>query len=471
MAITKILGKNHRLDTVIKYVTNGEKTEEQILTDYINCDPGYAYQQMMDTKRAVGKTDGRQCYHIIQSFAPGEVTPELAFEIAQEFAKEYLSEYQVVIGTHVDREHIHSHLVFNSVNMETGEKYNSTPQNYYRQIRTISDRLCREHGLSVIIQGDGSKSMSYYEWLCQSRGQPTYRSMLEADLKIAIEDANDIGNFFMLMEDMGYEVRHGNRLGFRLRGQERFMYPERRNRQYSEEGIRAAIDGNLMDIAAGRKPVVIYRQPYRPYKKHPKYKGFLALYVHYLYILGKIQKQQYPPRMTGKLKQDVMRFEELREQFKFLRENGIQSEAQLKAFQKELEGQLQPLTRQRTILNVRKKKRQKLFAALSTEASLTPVKALYEDGQIGFEEEYAQYMAAVDLLDACGISREALTAEKADCYEKLADLNREIRQVRKKISMCQDILEDVPRIEKNIQKAEPTKSTKRNEVKYEYEQR
>ena len=281
MAITKILGKNHRLDTVIKYVINGEKTDEQILTDYINCDLGYAYQQMMDTKRAVGKLDGRQCYHIIQSFAPGEVTPELAFEIAQEFAKEYLSEYQMVIGTHVDREHIHSHLVFNSVNMETGEKYNSTPQNYYRQIRSISERLCQEHGLSVIMQGDGSKAMSYYEWLRQSKGQPTYRSMLEADLKVAIEDANDIGHFYMLMEDKGYEVKHGNRLGFRLRGQDRFMYPERRNAQYSEEGIRAAIDGNLLEIEAGRKPVVIYRQPYRPYKKHPKYKGFLALYVHY----------------------------------------------------------------------------------------------------------------------------------------------------------------------------------------------
>lgn len=468
MAITKILGKNHRLDTVIKYVINGDKTDEQILTDYINCDPGYAYQQMMDTKRAVGKLDGRQCYHIIQSFAPGEVTPELAFEIAQEFAKEYLSEYQVVIGTHVDREHIHSHLVFNSVNMETGEKYNSTPQNYYRQIRAISDRLCREHGLSVIMQGDGSKTMSYYEWLRHRKGQPTYRSMLEADLKIAIEGANDIGHFYMLMEDKGYEVKHGNRLGFRLRGQERFMYPERRNAQCSEEGIRAAIDGNLMEIEAGRKPVVIYRQPYRPYKKHPKYKGFLALYVHYLYILGKIQKQQYPPRMTGKLKQDVMRFEELREQFRFLRENGIQTEAQLKDFQKSLEDRLQPLTKQRTILNVRKKRRQALYAALSTEAALAPVKALYEEGQTGFEAEYAQYMDAVKLLDSCGISREELTAEKSECYEKLADLNREIRQVRKKIAMCQAILDDVPQIEKNIQKTEPQK----REVKeHEYEQR
>lgn len=246
------------------------------------------------------------------------------------------------------------------------------------------------------------------------------------------------------------------------------MYPERRNAQYSEEGIRAAIEGNLLEIEAGRKPVVIYRQPYRPYKKHPKYKGFLALYVHYLYILGKIQKQQYPPRMTGKLKQDVMRFEELREQFKFLRENGIQTETQLKDFQKGLEDKLPPLTKQRTILNVRKKKWQALYTALSTEAALAPVKSLYEEGQTGFESEYAQYIEAVKQLDSCGISREELSAEKARCYEKLANLNREIRQVRKKISMCQAILDDVPRIEKNIQKTEPQKQ----EVnEHEYEQR
>ena len=206
MAITKILPKNSRLDVLIRYVTNQDKTEEQVLTAYLNCDPGHAYQQMMDTKRAVGKTDGRQAYHIIQSFAPGEITPELAFELAQEFAKEHLAGYQVVIGTHVDRRHIHSHIVLNSVNMDTGAKYVSTRQNYYAQIRAISDRLCREHGLSVIIQGDGQKSMSYIEWLRQSKGQPTYRSMLEADLKASVEDANSIGDFFRLMERKGYEL-------------------------------------------------------------------------------------------------------------------------------------------------------------------------------------------------------------------------------------------------------------------------
>ena len=219
MAVTKILPRNARLDQAIQYVLNGDKTDSQNLTYHQNCDPGWEYQQMMDTKRAVGKMEGRQCYHIIQSFKPGEVTPELAMEIAKEFAAEYLSDYEVVIGTHIDRDHIHSHLVFNSVNGQTGKKYHITEQEYYRQIRAISDRLCREHGLSVIMQGETSKSLSYIEWLRQSKGQPTFRSMLEADLRMAIEDANDLGHFFLLIEHLGYEISHGNRLGFRLRGQ------------------------------------------------------------------------------------------------------------------------------------------------------------------------------------------------------------------------------------------------------------
>ena len=230
MAITKILSRNDGLKQAIDYVLNGDKTQEQILTAHLNCDPGFAYQQMMDTKRELGKLDGRQCYHIIQSFASGEITPELALQIATEFAEEYLAGYQVVIGTHTDRHHIHSHILFNSVNHETGEKYHCSKNEYYQQLRAVSDRSCREHGLSVIIQGDGQKSMSYIEWLRQSKGQPTYRSMLEADLKASIEDANSIGDFFRLMERKGYEIKHGmcssRGVGFRLPYRIRRSRPE-----------------------------------------------------------------------------------------------------------------------------------------------------------------------------------------------------------------------------------------------------
>ena len=454
MAVTKILSRNDGLKQAIEYVLNGDKTQEQILTAHLNCDPGFAYQQMMDTKRELGKLDGRQCYHIIQSFAPGEITPELALQIATEFAEEYLAGYQVVIGTHTDRHHIHSHILFNSVNHETGEKYHCSKNEYYQQIRAVSDRLCREHGLSVIIQGDGQKSMSYIEWLRQSKGQPTYRSMLEVDLKASIEDANSIGDFFRLMEWKGYEIKHGSRLGFKLRGQAHFMYPERKNPQYSEDGIRAAINGNLDAIFMGKNLTVTHREPYKPYKKHPKYTGFLALYYHYLYILGKIEKRQYPPRVTGQMRKEVMRFEQLRAQFQFLNENGISSEADIQAFVEKAEAQIKALTKRRTILNVQKKKRQPIFHALTDEEALAPAKRLYDQGHSGMEQEAQRYMEAVKLLENCGESREALAQQQAELYTKLADLNWELRQVRKQIKMCEEIRVQATAMQENIRETE-----------------
>lgn len=454
MAITKILARNSGLKQAIEYVLNGDKTQKQVLTAHLNCDPGFEYQQMMDTKRELGKLAGRQCYHIIQSFVPGEITPELALQIAMEFSSEYLAGYQVVIGTHTDRHHIHSHILFNSVNDATGEKYHCSKSEYFQQIRAVSDRLCREHGLSVIIEGDGQKSMSYIEWLRQSKGQPTYLSMLEADLKSSIEDANSIGDFFRLMERKGYEIKHGNRLGFRLRGQSHFMYPERKNPQYSEEGIRAAIDGNMDAIFMGKQLAVVHRQPYKPYKKHPKYTGFLALYYHYLYILGKIEKRQYPPRVTGQMRQEVMRFDQLRAQFQFLNENGIATEADMDAFVAKTESQVKSLSKQRTILNVQKKKRHPLFQALTDEEALAPAKRLYDQGHSGMEAEAQQYMDAVKLLDNCGESREALSQQQAELYTKLADLNRELRQVRKQLKMCEEIREQATAMRENIREIE-----------------
>lgn len=430
MAITKILARKGRLDVGINYVLNGDKTQERVLTAHLNCDPGRECRQMLDTKRAYGKEDGVQYYHIIQSFKPGEITPEQALEIATEFAKEHLPGYETVIGVHVDKEHIHAHLVFNSVNADTGEKYHSNAQSYYQQIRATSDRLCREHGLSVIMEGSSGRTVSYIEWLRQSRGQPTFRSMLEADLRTAIEDAN--------------------RLGFRLRGQDRFMYPGRKNPLFTEEGIRAAIQSGLEDIEAGRRPAVIYRPPYRPYKRHPKYTGFMALYVHYLYVLGKIGQRQYPPRMTPQLRQEVMKSQRYREQFDFLRENGIATQGDMAAFQSRTEDALATLTKQRTILNVRKKKRKRLYNALTDVSVLAQAKQLYEDGLSGMEAEYARYMDAVAVLEQCGIPRERLSAEKAEIYEQVAEVNRQIRAERKKLALCRDILDRLPRMEQDI---------------------
>lgn len=454
MAITKILARKGRLDVGIRYVLNGDKTQEQVLTARLNCDPGREARQMLETKRDYGKEDGVQYYHMIQSFQPGEVSPELALEIAKELASEHLPGYQTVIGVHVDKAHIHAHILFNSVNAATGGKYHSSARSYYQQIRAVSDRLCREHGLSVIVRGEPAKAVSYIEWLRQSKGRPTFRSLLEADLREAIQDANDLGHFFLLMEHKGYEIRHGNRLGFRLRGQERFMVPGRKDPLFTEEGIRTAIQGNLSAIDAGRRPAILPRPAYRPYTPHPKYKGFLALYVHYLYLLGKVGRWQEPPRMTPQLRQAVMKAERYRAQFAFLRENGITGPDDMAAFFARTEETLADLTKQRTILNVRKKRRRKLYAALADAEALAPAKALYEDGLSGMEAEFAQYLEAVAVIERSGISKGQLMSEKAAVYQQLAELNRQIRQERKNLALCREITDRIPQMEKMILSAD-----------------
>lgn len=454
MAITKILARNNRLDQAIQYVLNGEKTDDHILTAHQNCDPGWEYQQMMETKRAVGKQGGRQCYHLIQSFRPGEITPELALEIAKEFAAEYLADYEVVIGTHTDRGHIHSHLIFNSVNARTGEKYHITTQEYYRQIRAVSDRLCREHGLSVIVEGEPSRAVSYIEWLRESRGQPTFRSMLGEDLRAAIGEANDLGHFFLIMEHKGYEIRHGARLGFRLRGQPRFQYPGRRDARYTEDGIRAAIRGNLGEIEAGRRPVIPPRPAYRPFPKHPGYTGFLALYVHYLHLLGKAGQERRPPRMTARLRREAMKAERYRAEFVFLRDNGISTPEEMAAFSARTEEALAGQIKRRILLHVRKKRRKALYDALADAEALAPARALYEEGLSGMEGEYTRWMEAEELLKRSGIPRERLLAEKGELYNELAEINRRIRAERKKLAMCREIQDRLPRMEREVEQAE-----------------
>ena len=461
MAITKVYAKNHRLDVAIKYVLNGDKTDNQVLTARINCDPGWEYQQMMDTKREVGKTGGRLAYHIIQSFKPGEITPEQALEIGKEFAEKYLSDYEVVIGTHIDKGHIHNHILYNSVSVRTGKKEHFDRNGYYAKIRAKSDELCRKHGLSVIKdEGEPIKASGYVEWLRKSRGEPTFRSMLEADLRDAIEDANNLGHFFMIMEHKGYEIKHGNRLSFRLRGQERFMCPGRKNPLFTEDGILAAIEKNLDDVEAGLKPVVVYRPVYEPYRKHPKYTGFLALYVHYLYILGKIEKREYPPRMTPQMRKDVMRFEQLREQFKFMRENDISTEDDMSAYQVKEEEKLTGLIKQRTVLNARKKRRRKLYTALSDAEMLSDAENASERGVPGEDEAIRRYADAVSALEKSGIDRETLKQENIKLYNQLSEINREIRTVRKKLKMCAEISERTPKIEQDIQKTVPERRKK-----------
>ena len=180
----------------------------------------------------------------------------------------------------------------------------------------------------------------------------------------------------------------------------------------------------------------------------------MALYVHYLYVLGKIEKRQYPPRMTPQMKKDVMHSEHYREQFAFLRENGIATQEDIAAFQVRAEETLASLTKQRTILNVKKKKRQKLYTALTDATALAQAKAFYEEGLSGMEAEFFRYMEAASILEQCGIPPDRLMAEKAELYEQLAQINRDIRAARKQLGLCREIQSQQSQMERAIERIE-----------------
>ena len=149
-----------------------------------------------------------------------------------------------------------------------------------------------------------------------------------------------------------------------------------------------------------------------------------------------------------------MRSERYREQFVFLRENGISTQEDMAAFQFHTEAELANLTKQRTILNVKKKKRRKLYTALTDVAALAQAKALYEEGLSGMEAEFSRYMEAVSVLEQCDIPAERLAAEKAELYEQLAQVNRDIRAARKRLELCREIQSQQSQMERTIERIE-----------------
>ena len=228
MAYTKVFAIRARLDDRVKYAVNGEKTEldERIVytadpekTDTVrfvttlNCRPAEtAFAAMQKTKKKYKKTGGVLGYHFIQSFAPGEVTPEKAHEIGCEFARRLFGEdYEVVIGTHLDKAHPHNHIVVNSVSRTDGHKYHSSPESYYNDVRGTSDALCRENDLSVITpQGKGKH---YAEWKAEQGGKPTVRGVIRTDidtktnLKRLIHDGEELTIFSVKQEDLkGFQM-------------------------------------------------------------------------------------------------------------------------------------------------------------------------------------------------------------------------------------------------------------------------
>lgn len=193
------------LESVLDYVGRGDKTDERQFVSGLNCAPEVARTEMMAVKRHFGKTDGRMAYHAYQSFATGEVTPEEAHEIGLQLANElWGNRFQVVVATHLDKAtHIHNHFVINSVSFADGNRFHSDAR-FLRRMQAVSDRLCREHGLSVIENPKRGGTRHHGEIAAEKKGVPTWRSLIQSDMDRAIAASQTERQFFDTLRAMGY---------------------------------------------------------------------------------------------------------------------------------------------------------------------------------------------------------------------------------------------------------------------------
>ena len=376
MATTKIWDIKGRLDCLINYAVNPEKTDEnqynkaemQVLHNVmayaadeyktekrlyvsgVNVTPDTATYKMQQTKLRYGKTDGIIAFHAIQSFKPGEVTPELAHKIGVEFAKEMWGDrFEVLIATHLNRQHLHNHFVINSVSFADGKKYYDNTENY-NLMKKISDRLCEENNLSVI-RNPKNEGKHYAEVLAEKNGYPTIRGQIKDELDEIIKCSYTYKDFLRILKQRGYEVKDtGKYIVLKPAFSQRYIRLKSLGEDYSEEAIRQRIIAARNGIRILDKSTTDYNawlKKYEPTKLH----GFKALYYHYLYLFGKIRKKETPQRVSFYMREELVKFERYQKQFHFLIDNDIETTEQLNSFKENTELKISELVIQRSRLH------------------------------------------------------------------------------------------------------------------------
>lgn len=414
MAYDKIIPLRTRLDHCLDYVLNEDKTSLAYALDYaespekshqlvtgVNCEARAAYAEMQATKRRWDKRGGILGYHLIHSYAPGEVTPEQAHAAGVEFARRLLGDrYEAVVATHIDREHYHCHIVFNSVSFVDGGKYRSDFKSYFGAVRGTSNAVSRDFGLSVI-QPEG-QGKHYAQWDAERRGKATVTGLVRQDIDAALRESFTFDTFLAALRRQGYSVKAGARVkhtAVRPPGAGRFFRLDSLGDGYTEADLRARLAG----VRQGESPPPPAWEPRPqsprrytvrggrlPERRPKKLKGFRALYVYYLYLLGVRRprgKQQYP----FPIRAEVTKLHRYQRQMKLLQTYRIDTDQQLTLLGDALQARIDALTEQR--------------------------KGLY------------------------GRRREG-----EDAADKIETINQELRRLRGQLKTCGQIEADTPRI-------------------------
>lgn len=371
MAYDKIIPIRHRMVRCIDYVLNEDKTDlanalqytenpakTQRLVTGVNCTPETALEEMNATKRRWDKTGGVLGYHIIHSYSPGEVTPEQAHAAGVELAERLLGErYEAVVSTHLDREHLHCHIVFNSVSFLDGKKYRDDFKSYFEDLRGASNEVSRKHGLSVIEPGGHGKH--YAEWSAERSGKGTIRGLVRQDIDADIAESFTFDTFLAALRRQGYTIKYGasvTHTAVRPPGGERFLRLDSMGAGYSEADIRARLTAARNGEASEKPPEVktqtlpmllipdrhrryTVRQGVIPIAPRRKLRGFRALYLRYVYLLnGYRRPQRALPSFA--VRKEVAKLQRYDEQARFLMQYRIDTDGQLSMLGDALQGQI-----------------------------------------------------------------------------------------------------------------------------------
>lgn len=373
MATTKLWHIQGRLKDLVDYVENPEKTVKPGLQDFfnvfsytqnpdktaggqfvtaINCQKDIALQQMILTKQRYGKEDGYIAWHGYQSFKPGEVTPEQCHALGVELAKQmWGGRFQIIVTTHLDKEHLHNHFCINSVSFKDGGKYNFSKKELKR-LRDTSDRLCREHGLSVVERPH--KAPTRQVWLDEQAGKPTRYNIYRADVQQAIDSSITGRGMVQHLRGRGYIVDSTEpNLKIRLPQYPHFTRLDTLNPQWTNQGIEHLIYDRDDLISSRskppRKPDIPdwLRDAYQPQKRTTK---IYRLYLYYCYQLGILPKGTTYHPASPQLRADLRHLDDIDQQTRYLASHNIETVDELLADRTEKEMQLETLTAQRTNL-------------------------------------------------------------------------------------------------------------------------
>ena len=342
------------LNDVIEYAADEEKTEQHYFVTAINCNITCARRQFANVKKSFDKEDGIIAYHGYQSFAPGEVSPQEAHVIGVELAQELWGDrFQVIVATHVNTACVHNHLLFNSVSFVDGKKYHDCRESY-RHMREVSDRLCREHGLSVVEKPENTKDPAYLHRMDKA-GMPTRYNMARAAIDEAISKSCNMKEFEIYLKQIGYKTQFNPRRKYWTvipKGWEKPIRLARLGEEYTNQRILERVKENPSSVrlelfqkkTARPKQYVLFTRKDRI--NHIG--GLRGLYLKYCYELGYLPRyRQNPNKVHYLLKDELMKCEKYSKQARLLGKCEIETEKELAFFIEKNEEKLRSLSSER----------------------------------------------------------------------------------------------------------------------------